>query len=94
VSGIDPVRAGLVASLSRPGGNITGVMFTVTDVTAKRLELLRELVPKAAVIGVLLDPNSPEAESSRKTWRRHVTPSDGKSWSGKPQTNANSMPLS
>jgi putative tryptophan/tyrosine transport system substrate-binding protein len=66
VSGIDPVRAGLVASLSRPGGNITGVMFTVTDVTAKRLELLRELVPKAAVIGVLLDPNSPEAEIELK----------------------------
>jgi putative tryptophan/tyrosine transport system substrate-binding protein len=64
--GEDPVKLGLVASLARPGGNITGVMFTVTDVTAKRLELLRELVPKAAVIGVLLDPNSPEAEIESK----------------------------
>jgi putative ABC transport system substrate-binding protein len=62
VTGIDPVRMGLVASLNRPGGNVTGVMFTVTDLTAKRLGLLHELVPKAAVIGVLHDPNAPEVE--------------------------------
>jgi ABC-type uncharacterized transport system substrate-binding protein len=62
VTGIDPVRTGLVASLSRPGGNVTGVMFTVNDLTAKRLGLLHELVPKAAVIGVLLDTNVPEVE--------------------------------
>ena len=62
VTGIDPVRTGLIASLNRPGGNVTGVMFTVNDLTAKRLGLLHELVPKAAVIGVLLDTNVPEVE--------------------------------
>jgi putative ABC transport system substrate-binding protein len=62
IVGNDPVRTGLVASLNRPGGNVTGVTFTTVDVTAKRLGLLHELVPKAAVIGVLLDPNLPEVE--------------------------------
>jgi putative ABC transport system substrate-binding protein len=62
VSGSDPVRTGLVASLNRPGGNVTGVMFTSSDLWGKRLGLLHELVPKAAVIGVLLDANAPEAE--------------------------------
>ena len=62
VSGSDPVRMGLVTSLGRPGGNVTGVVFTTGDLTAKRLGLLHELVPKAAVIAVLLDPNYPEAE--------------------------------
>jgi putative ABC transport system substrate-binding protein len=61
-AGFDPVRTGLVASLSRPEGNVTGVIFTVTDLTAKRLGLLHELVPKAAVIAVLGDPNQPETE--------------------------------
>jgi putative tryptophan/tyrosine transport system substrate-binding protein len=60
VTGSDPVRIGLVASINRPGGNVTGVVFTNTDLTAKRLGLLHELVPKAAVIAVLLDPNTSE----------------------------------
>ena len=59
-TGLDPVRTGLVASVSRPGGNITGVVFTVIDLIAKQLGLLHELVPKAAVIAVLADPNQPE----------------------------------
>ena len=62
VIGADPVRTGLVASLNRPGGNITGVVFTVVDLAAKLLGLLHELVPKASVIAVLRDPNFPETE--------------------------------
>ena len=58
----DPVRLGLVASLSRPGGNVTGVVFTTTDLAAKQLGLLQELAPKAAIIAVLGDPNLPELE--------------------------------
>jgi putative ABC transport system substrate-binding protein len=61
-TGFDPVRTGLVASLSRPEGNATGVVFTVTDLTAKRLGLLHELIPKAAVIAALMEPNQPEIE--------------------------------
>src|SRR5262245_24547039 len=59
VVGSDPVRTGLVTSLNRPGGNVTGVTFTTVDVTAKRLGQLHEVVPKAELIGVLLDPNTP-----------------------------------
>jgi putative ABC transport system substrate-binding protein len=62
VTGYDPVRTGFVTSLSRPGGNVTGVVFTITDLMAKRLGLLHELVPKEAVIAVLLDPNQLDVE--------------------------------
>jgi putative ABC transport system substrate-binding protein len=60
--GTDPDRVGLVASLSRPGGNVTGISPLSWPLGAKRLGLLRELVPRAAVIAVLINPNSPVAE--------------------------------
>ena len=64
--GADPVKLGLVANLGRPGGNITGVSFITADLFAKRLELLHELVPKAGVIAVLVNPDAPRAESNTK----------------------------
>ena len=56
-SGDDPVKSGLVASLNRPGGNVTGVSVFIGQLGEKQLALLRELVPSAVVIGVLVNPN-------------------------------------
>jgi len=55
---VDPIEVGLVASLSRPGGNMTGVTNMNVDIGPKRLELLREVLPKATKFGVLIDPTS------------------------------------
>jgi len=63
---VDPVAVGLVASLSRPSGNATGVSAYTSALGAKRLELLHDLVPNVSVIGVLVNPNFPGAESQRK----------------------------
>jgi putative ABC transport system substrate-binding protein len=57
--GADPVRVGLVASLNRPGGNITGVSFLTSELEPKRLELLRELVPQATKVAYLVNPANP-----------------------------------
>jgi len=60
--GIDPVAEGLVASLARPGGNLTGFSMFSTELMPKRLELLSELVPQAGVIALLVNPNNSNAE--------------------------------
>jgi putative ABC transport system substrate-binding protein len=67
--GSDPVKFGLVASLSRPGGNLTGVTSLSNLLPAKQLEILRELVPNATVVGLLVNPENPNAEFDTKDVR-------------------------
>src|SRR5262249_26565584 len=62
-AGVDPIAAGLIGSLNRPSGNLTGVNVYLSALWGKRLELLHELVPNAAVIGMLVNPTFPDAES-------------------------------
>jgi putative ABC transport system substrate-binding protein len=64
----DPVGTGLVASLARPGGNITGVSTAVSELGAKNLELMREVLPSALRVGVLVNPNDP----FNKTFLEHI----------------------
>jgi putative ABC transport system substrate-binding protein len=64
--GEDPIELGVVSSFNRPGGNITGVAYLGSALLAKRLELLRELVPNDAAIAVLVDPKNPNAEISAR----------------------------
>ena len=62
--GTDPVKAGLVASLSRPGGNVTGLNYMLAELGAKRLGLLQEMVPRAARFALLVNPTNPVATES------------------------------
>jgi putative ABC transport system substrate-binding protein len=64
--GADPVQFGLVASLNRPGGNVTGVSFLSNVLVAKQLELLQELVPAPSEFGLLVNPGNPNAESDTR----------------------------
>ncbi|MGC2827677.1 MAG: ABC transporter substrate-binding protein [Pseudolabrys sp.] len=64
--GADPVDLGLVSSLNHPGGNVTGVTFFINSLGAKRLELLRELIPNATVIGFVINPRNPTSESQTR----------------------------
>jgi putative ABC transport system substrate-binding protein len=62
-SGADPVWSGLVASLSRPGANLTGASLVAAELAVKRLEVIRELLPHARVVAMIVNPNYPGAES-------------------------------
>src|SRR5215469_18594149 len=62
--GADPVGTGLVASLVRPGGNLTGSAILTVELTQKRVELISELVPQAKVIGYLINPNNAAIEAN------------------------------
>ena len=64
--GGDPVKNGLVASLNRPGGNVTGVSYLTNELGPKRLGLLRDLLPNAGIIAALVNPTNPNAESDAK----------------------------
>jgi putative ABC transport system substrate-binding protein len=66
LTGGDPIELGLVASLNRPGGNATGVSFLVNKLVAKRLEMLSNLAPTAVTLGMLIDPNNPNAKADEK----------------------------
>jgi putative ABC transport system substrate-binding protein len=70
ITAADPVRTGLVASLNRPGGNVTGVSLLASTLDAKKLGFLRDLAPKASTIAVLINPNYPAAGSQSDEFRK------------------------
>jgi putative ABC transport system substrate-binding protein len=70
IVGVDPVEHGIVAAINRPGGNITGVSFFGVLLEAKRLELLREMVPTATTIATLVNPNNPSSETTTRAVQR------------------------
>ena len=92
VTGGDPVRVGLVASLNRPGGNVTGVSFISVELAAKQLGLLRELRPGAARIAVLVDPKFPLPSGLSQRSELRLRPLGSNSSSSKSAATAKSRP--
>src|SRR5258708_1759156 len=77
VAGFDPVEVGLVASMSRPGGNVTGVSILVVALVPNRLQLLHELVPAATIIAVLVNPADPARAETPSKERQPAPPTLG-----------------
>ena len=92
-TGGDPVADGLVTNLSRPGGNVTGMTNFSNAVLPKRLGLIRELLPSAALIAVLVNPSNTSTTSDIKTCKRRSVPADKTSSSRMPVLNVRSIPL-
>jgi putative ABC transport system substrate-binding protein len=80
IAPIDPVSAGLVANLNRPGGNITGVSMLSVELMPKRLQLLRELVPEAKTCAVLINPRNPNVERSTRAEPQQAADGWGSLW--------------
>jgi putative ABC transport system substrate-binding protein len=72
-AGGDPVRGGIVTSLNRPGGNVTGVSLFIDELAAKRLELLREVAPKSTRLGVVMNPGNPTGVAEAHDIERRAT---------------------
>src|SRR5215471_1638980 len=90
--GADPIAIGLVNSLNRPGGNLTGVSSLNVGVTPKRLEILHEAVPTAGVVAVLVNPTSPTTDSQLRSLQPAAQPSGCSSTSCTPVQNETSTP--
>jgi putative ABC transport system substrate-binding protein len=90
----DPVRFGLVVSLARPGGNLTGINLLTGELSAKRLEILRETVPGAARVAVLVNPTNPATETTVRDWKLLPAPWGCKSRCSTPTLATISTPLS
>ena len=91
----DPAAVGLVASLNRPGGNVTGVTTLSAELASKRLELLHEVVPTATVVALLVNPTKPNlAESLSQSCKRRPVLSGYSSMSCTPALSGNSIWLS
>ena len=89
-SGDDPVQTGLVSSINRPGGNLTGVYIFFSDVETKKLGLLRELVPNAALITALMNPSFPTANNQKQELHKAATNSGNGYKSSMPAANQKS----
>jgi len=90
ISGADPIAVGIVTSLNRPGGNATGVSIIAQELAAKRLELLRELVPHSRLMAMLINPDNLAAILNLVTWRRQRVHWDCESEKLQQQVNLNS----
>ena len=81
-SGGDPVKSGLVASLNRPSGNVTGVYFLIDALPTKNLHLLHELVPRTSTVALLVNPNNAVTVGPNcQACERQLVPSDWTWWS-------------